>query len=92
MTTPSQSPHPPESYSSNDDVIIIIDNDNGPGDTTVRPIPPERRGVVLRSFTLPEATWEKLVELARQANVPGAPPVTVSDIAARLLEQALNGK
>ncbi|HEX7447770.1 MAG TPA: hypothetical protein VF306_09510 [Pirellulales bacterium] len=44
---------------------------------------------VQRPIALPVETWEKLDSLARAASTSRAPPLTASDLAAALLQQAV---
>src|SRR5262249_24416264 len=47
---------------------------------------------VERAIALPVDTWQRLEELARNASHARLGPVTASDVAAAILELAVNGK
>ena len=47
---------------------------------------------VERPIAVPVETWRKLDELARNASLAQPHPITASDVAAAILEQAVNGK
>lgn len=53
---------------------------------------PAGQSRVERPIAVPVETWRKLDELARNASQAQPHPITASDVAAAILEQAVNGK
>ena len=78
-------------------VPVNVANPHGPlgleqlAETVARLSRPQS-GTLERPVALPADTWRRLDDLAREASRAQPQPVTASDVAAAILEQAITGQ